>query len=79
MTNKYNAYIQYKVVRTKTILDTFNYKMNLDYSLTHSCYDPDEKGRACGQCDSCKLRLKGFEEAHLQPGIDVRAGVSFEF
>ena len=31
--------------------------------LTHSCYDPDEKGRACGRCDSCRLRRKGFAEA----------------
>lgn len=35
----------------------------LDYGLTHSCYDPDAKGRACGRCDSCLLRLKGFAEA----------------
>ena len=37
---------------------------NLDFSLTHSCYDPDSSGRPCGQCDSCLLRAKGFEEAH---------------
>ncbi|MCD6394818.1 MAG: 7-cyano-7-deazaguanine synthase QueC [Planctomycetes bacterium] len=40
-------------------------QLGLDYSLTHSCYDPDEKGRPCGRCDSCKLRLKGFAEANL--------------
>jgi 7-cyano-7-deazaguanine synthase len=39
--------------------------LGLDYSLTHSCYDPDEKGRSCGKCDSCRLRLKGFAEAGL--------------
>ncbi len=38
-------------------------KLGVDYSLTHSCYDPDEKGRACGRCDSCLLRKKGFVEA----------------
>jgi 7-cyano-7-deazaguanine synthase len=38
-------------------------KLGVDYSLTHSCYDPDEKGRACGKCDSCLLRKKGFKEA----------------
>ena len=32
----------------------------LDFALTHSCYDPDEEGRPCGQCDSCLLRRKGF-------------------
>ena len=34
-----------------------------DYRLTHSCYDPDAQGRACGDCDSCILRKKGFREA----------------
>jgi 7-cyano-7-deazaguanine synthase len=38
-------------------------ELGVDYSLTHSCYDPDDAGRPCGQCDSCILRLKGFEEA----------------
>ncbi len=40
-------------------------QLGLDYSLTHSCYDPDETGKPCGRCDSCKLRLKGFAEAGL--------------
>ena len=39
--------------------------LGVDYGLTHSCYDPDERGRACGHCDSCSLRLKGFAEAGL--------------
>jgi 7-cyano-7-deazaguanine synthase len=38
-------------------------KLGVDYSLTHSCYDPAEQGIACGRCDSCLLRLKGFAEA----------------
>ncbi|MCE9673183.1 7-cyano-7-deazaguanine synthase QueC [Myxococcus stipitatus] len=38
-------------------------KLGIDYGLTHSCYDPDAQGRACGRCDSCLLRKKGFEEA----------------
>ena len=37
--------------------------LGVDYSLTRSCYDPDSAGRACGHCDSCLLRVKGFEEA----------------
>ena len=41
-------------------------KLGVDYSITHSCYDPDAKGRSCGCCDSCRLRLKGFAEAGLQ-------------
>lgn len=40
-------------------------ELGVDYSLTHSCYDPDEAGRPCGHCDSCLLRLKGFAEAGL--------------
>ena len=39
--------------------------LGVDYSLTHSCYDPSEDGLSCGRCDSCRLRLKGFAEAGL--------------
>jgi 7-cyano-7-deazaguanine synthase len=38
-------------------------ELGLDFALTHSCYDPDQQGRPCGQCDSCLLRQKGFAEA----------------
>jgi 7-cyano-7-deazaguanine synthase len=38
-------------------------RLGVDYSLTLSCYDPDAQGRACGRCDSCQLRKKGFAEA----------------
>ena len=38
-------------------------ELGVDYSLTFSCYDPDKQGDPCGRCDSCRLRLKGFEEA----------------
>ena len=37
-------------------------ELGLDYALTHSCYDPDQDGRPCGRCDSCRLRARGFEE-----------------
>ena len=40
-------------------------KLGVDYGQTHSCYDPDENGLACGFCDSCLLRKKGFLEAGL--------------
>jgi len=45
-------------------------KLGVDYSLTHSCYDPDKQGRSCGRCDSCRLRLKGFKEAQLKDPIE---------
>jgi 7-cyano-7-deazaguanine synthase len=47
-------------------------RLNLDYSLTHSCYDPDQQGRSCGRCDSCRLRLKGFVEAGLEDPIEYQ-------
>ena len=37
--------------------------LGLDYGLTHSCYDPQDDGRPCGRCDSCRLRASGFAEA----------------
>lgn len=37
--------------------------LGVDYALTHSCYDPSPEGKACGQCDSCILRRKGFLDA----------------
>lgn len=39
--------------------------LGVDYAKTHSCYDPAPAGEACGRCDSCRLRLKGFAEAGL--------------
>ena len=44
-------------------------ELGLDYALTHSCYDPDAQGRACGRCDSCLLRAKGFREAGLRDPV----------
>ena len=44
-------------------------ELGLDYSLTWSCYDPTRDGFACGLCDSCQLRLKGFKEAGVEDPI----------
>ena len=44
-------------------------ELNVDLSLTHSCYDPTPDSRACGECDSCQLRLKGFREAGVTDPI----------
>jgi 7-cyano-7-deazaguanine synthase len=50
---------------TKSQIIVTGLKLGVDFSLTHSCYDPDEKGRSCGRCDACILRLKGFADAGL--------------
>lgn len=51
---------------TKAEIIKTGYNLGVDYSLTHSCYDPDEKGKACGRCESCQLRRKGFEDANIK-------------
>jgi 7-cyano-7-deazaguanine synthase len=51
------------IAMTKAEIIRTGLKLGVDYSLTHSCYDPAPEGLACGTCDSCLLRLKGFEEA----------------
>jgi 7-cyano-7-deazaguanine synthase len=47
--------------------------LGVDFTLTHSCYDPDEEGRPCGRCDSCVLRLRGFAEAALKDPLRYRS------
>ena len=44
--------------------------LGVDYSLTHTCYDPGPDGLSCGQCDSCLLRKKGFTEAGFRDPLD---------
>jgi len=48
---------------TKAEIIKTGFALGLDYALTWSCYDPRPDDRACGQCDSCQVRLKGFQEA----------------
>jgi len=50
-------------------------ELGLDYSLTHSCYDPDQNGSACGKCDSCTIRKRGFEEAKMNDPTRYASGV----
>ncbi len=45
--------------------------LGMDYSLTHSCYDPSPGGKACGRCDSCRIRRKGFREAGVSDPIEA--------
>ena len=47
-------------------------KLGVDYSITHSCYDPSASGLACGECDSCLLRKKGFKEAGVKDPTKYR-------
>lgn len=58
---------------TKAQIVTEGIRLGVDYSITSSCYDPDASGRACGHCDSCLLRLRGFEEAGLSDPIEYQA------
>ena len=50
---------------TKAEIAATGTQLGVNYSMTISCYDPDETGAACGHCDSCLLRQKGFREANL--------------
>ncbi|UCG80439.1 MAG: 7-cyano-7-deazaguanine synthase QueC [Desulfobacterales bacterium] len=55
---------------TKSEIIQKGIELGVDYSMTHSCYDPSSDGTACGQCDSCLLRKKGFREAGIKDPID---------
>jgi 7-cyano-7-deazaguanine synthase len=48
-------------------------ELGVDYGLTHSCYDPSLAGSACGECDACQLRLKGFKETGVMDPIVYRS------
>ncbi len=50
---------------SKSEIITTGMSIGVDYSLTHSCYDPNINGTSCGHCDACILRLKGFRDAGL--------------
>jgi len=52
--------------------------LGVPFELTHSCYDPREDGAACGQCDSCMIRLQGFRDAGLQDPAPYAARTSNE-
>lgn len=55
---------------SKAAIIRFGAGLGVDFSLTHSCYDPDPRGRPCGACDSCLLRLKGFSEAGMADPLE---------
>jgi 7-cyano-7-deazaguanine synthase len=58
---------------SKSEIVTLGRSLGLDFSLTHSCYDPDAAGRSCGECDSCILRLKGFADAGIADPLEYLA------
>jgi 7-cyano-7-deazaguanine synthase len=51
---------------TKKEIIELGLRLGVDYAMTTSCYDPGERGEACGHCDACLLRAKGFAEAEMQ-------------
>lgn len=61
---KFKVQIHTPLIRmTKADIIRKGLELGVDYGLTHSCYDPDDRGNACGECDSCLLRKKGFADA----------------
>lgn len=60
---------------TKAEIIKLGARLGVDYSLTTSCYDPDAQGLACGRCDSCVLRRKGFEEAEVADPTSYQTAV----
>lgn len=54
---------------TKAAIIRKGLSLGVDYGRTHSCYDPSAEGLACGRCDSCRLRLKGFAEAGTEDPV----------
>jgi 7-cyano-7-deazaguanine synthase len=54
---------------SKAAIITLGISLGVDYSQTTSCYDPAPGGEACGRCDACQLRLKGFREAGVEDPI----------
>ena len=58
---------------TKAAIIKLGASLGVDYSATTSCYDPGAHGEACGRCDACQLRLKGFSEAGLEDPIPYAA------
>jgi 7-cyano-7-deazaguanine synthase len=58
---------------TKAAIITLGKSLGVDYSQTTSCYDPTAAGEACGRCDACQLRLKGFSEAGFEDPIPYAA------
>jgi len=71
--NKGQYHIHTPIINmTKAEIILTGTKLGVDFTLTHSCYDPDQQGRSCGRCDSCRLRLKGFDEAGINDPVEYQ-------
>ena len=60
------------IALTKAQIIRRGLELGVDYSITQSCYDPSESGEACGHCDACQLRLRGFAEAGEEDSAPYR-------
>jgi 7-cyano-7-deazaguanine synthase len=73
-TGRFNIHAPLMQMSKAEIIKT-GVSLGVDYSLTHSCYDPTAQGLSCGKCDSCRLRLKGFSEAGLVDPVGYVKGL----
>lgn len=63
------------IALTKVEIIRRGVELGVDYSLTHSCYAPDDQGASCGHCDACQIRLKGFAAAGFEDPIHYQSKV----
>lgn len=62
------------ILMTKAEIIRKGLELGVDYSITRSCYRPDGEGRACGRCDACRLRIKGFRENGMEDPAPYQNG-----
>jgi 7-cyano-7-deazaguanine synthase len=61
------------IAMTKADIIRRGTELGVDYTLTHSCYAPNDSGTPCGRCDACQIRLKGFADAGYEDPVDYQA------
>ena len=64
------------IAMTKAEIIRRGMELGVDYSLTHSCYDPGPTGTPCARCDACVLRRRGFAEAGMEDPVAVESRVT---
>jgi len=60
------------IMLSKAQIINTGFELGVDFARTSSCYDPSPSGEACGECDACLLRLKGFSENHMRDPISYK-------